>query len=100
MATTTNKYVTVDEVVRSLLIQEGQNTQANYLRYLDIAHRGMKELTFDVLGSVQVTLLTVSSALRADLPEDYVDFTFLGVIDSYGRLQPIGDRKNIPKVGD
>jgi hypothetical protein len=95
----TSKYITVDEVVRSLLIQKGENTPHNYLRFLDIAHRGLKELTFDVLNDTNVALLTVDSTLRVDLPEDYVDYNFIGIVDVRGRLQPLGHKNDIPKVG-
>ena len=47
-------YVTVDEIVRRLISDEGKNTTHDYLRLLHIANRGLKELTHDVLGDIQV----------------------------------------------
>ena len=56
--------VTTDTIVKDLLSQEGKNTTHDYLRYLNIANKGLKELVFDVLGSIKVDLLEVSDALR------------------------------------
>jgi hypothetical protein len=95
----TNKYVTVDEVVRTLLIQQGENTTHNYLRHLQLAHSGLKELTFDILGDIQIAVLTIGNTLRVDLPEDYVDYTFIGLVDSRGRLRPLGNSSRIPGKG-
>jgi len=96
---TDRKHTTLDEVVRELLIEEGMNTTHNYLRYLTIANRGLKELTYDVLGSTKVMLLTVGNTMRIDLPVDFTDYSFVGIIASDGRVHTMGNRKNIPLVG-
>jgi len=95
----TNIYTTVDEVVRTLLIQTGENTTHNYLRYLQLANTGLKELTFDVLGDTEIAILPIGNTLRVDLPEDYVDYTFIGIIDSYGQMRTLGRKTNIPGSG-
>ena len=71
---TDRKYITVDEVVRNLLGDEGKTTTHEYLRYLHIANRGLKELTFDILGNTKVSIINIGSSLRADLPADFVDY--------------------------
>jgi hypothetical protein len=99
MAIDQTKYTTLDSAVRSVLSDENKVSTHEYVRYLDKAFRGLKELTFDVLGSTQATLMTVSSSLRADLPDGFIDYTYLGVIGSDGRLHPIGYRNDIPTAG-
>jgi hypothetical protein len=91
--------VTLDNIVKDLLSQEGKNTTHEYLRYLNIANKGLKELTFDILGATKVTLLLVDAALRIDLPGDFTDYTFVGLVTSNGRLTPLGFKNNIPGVG-
>jgi len=91
--------VTLDRIVRDLLSQEGMNTTHNYLRYLRIANKGLKELTFDILGDTKVDLLEVSAALRIDLPTDYIDYTYVGIVGSDGYLHTLGSKRNIPGVG-
>ena len=46
--------VTLDEIVKSLLIQQGENTEHKYMQYLDIAIRGLKELSFDILQQIKI----------------------------------------------
>jgi len=91
--------VTLDSIVKNLLSQEGRNTTHDYLRLLNIANKGLQELTFDVLGQTKIEVLEVSSALRIDLPTDFVDYTFVGLVGDDGRLKPLGHRNNIPLVG-
>lgn len=93
-------YSTVDEIVRSVLGDEDRSTTHGYLRLLHIANRGLKELTFDVLGSTKVVLLDVSSSLRIDLPGDYIDYSFVGVLNEDYQLRPLGDNREIPVSGD
>lgn len=91
--------VTLDEIVRTVQSDMGMNTTHDYLRLLHIAQRGLKELTFDILGSSKIDLLEVSSALRIDLPSDFIDYTFIGLVADNGTLVPLGSKDNIPRVG-
>ena len=49
--------VSLDEIIKSLLIQQGETTEHKYMQYLDIAIRGLKELTFDTLQHVKIVSL-------------------------------------------
>jgi len=92
--------ITLDEVVRSVLSEEGRNTTHEYLRYLNIANRGLKQLTFDVVGDTQVTLLAVDEdTLRADLPTGFISHSFVGLVGNDGYLHSLGARRDIPKLG-
>jgi len=92
--------VTLDEVVRSVLSEEGRNTTHEYLRYLNIANRGLKQLTMDTVGDTQVTLLAVdNTTLRADLPDGFISHSFVGLVGNDGKLHPLGADRYIPKLG-
>jgi len=91
--------VTLDTVVRDVMSEMGMNTTHEYARYLNIANKGLKTLTYDVLGETKVTLLTVDSDLRVDLPVGFVDYTFVGVVGNDGWVYPLGAKGNIPKTG-
>lgn len=88
-------YTTTDEIVRGLLIEEGAFTHHKYLRLLHIANKGLKELTFDILGKVLVATMEVTDSLRCELPEDFIDYTFIGVIGSDGLKHTLGVRDDI-----
>ena len=82
--------ITIDEVVKSLLIQQGEYTEHKYMQYLELAIRGLKELSFDVLMEVKVIKLSVNTNLTVDLPNDYVNYTRIGVCKPDGRIYTLG----------
>mgnify|MGYP003110868927 CR=1 FL=1 len=84
------KDVTLNEVVKSILIQQGETSEHKYMQYLDIAIRGLKELTFDILHQVKTTILTVNTNLTVDLPCDYVNYTRIGQCKDNGRIKTLG----------
>ena len=53
--------VFIDEVVRSLLIQQGIFTEHRLAQYVDIAIRGVKELNFDVAKNINELLRQIDS---------------------------------------
>jgi len=85
-----NSSVKLDEVVKSLLIQQGEYTEHKYMQYLELALRGLKELSFDVLMEVKVATLPVNTNLTVDLPCDYVNYTRIGVCKPDGRIYTLG----------
>lgn len=91
--------VTTDTIARNIMIQEGRNTTHNYLRYLNYANLGLKELTYDVLGETKIVLLEIDGTLRVDLPSGFVDYTFVGVLGNDGLVHPLGSKGDIPKYG-
>ena len=86
-------YTKVEEIVNDVIIEEGKNSQNDFLRYFKLALNGLKELNFDVGGGVRTVELKVSSStLTVDLPVDYVDYTMIGVYGLNGDVHPIGAR--------
>jgi hypothetical protein len=92
--------ITLEQIVKDLLAEQGHYTTHDYLRLLHIANRGLRELTFDVLGKTKVTILEVNSSMKIDLPSDYVDYEFVGVVNEDYRLEPLGMQRRIPLTGD
>ena len=82
-------YISLDEIIKSLLIQMGEQTEHKYMQMLDIGIRGIKELTMDSTQEVKLTTLTVNSNLTADLPCDFVGYRRIGinVPGEYGVLE-------------
>ena len=91
--------ITLDEIVKSVLSDQEKYTTHEYLRLLSIANRGLRSLTYDILGSSKVDLIEVSAALRIDLPSDYVDYKLVGIVGDDGTVRPLGMKRNIPLVG-
>lgn len=59
------------------------------------ALRGIREMGFDMLKVVRSLKLSVSSNNTVTLPDDYVDWTKVGVVGSDGLIYVLGENKNI-----
>ena len=59
------------------------------------ALRGIREMGFDMLKVVRSLKLSVSSNGTVTLPDDYVDWTKVGVVGSDGLVYVLGENKNI-----
>lgn len=96
----TRKYTTLEGVVRDVLSQEEIETPHKFMRYLNIANAGLRELTFDIMGATKVAVLEVGNTMRVDLPEGFVDYTYIGILAKDGSLIPLGRKMSIPMTGD
>ena len=91
------QFVTLDEVIQSLLVDEGKSSEHDYLRYFNIGLRGLKELSFDVSRNVKTIELEVNEVSAVVLPPDYIKYTKIAVTDSNGELHTLGRDTNIYK---
>ena len=60
-----------------------------------LALRGLRDMGFDMLKVVRSLKLPVNSNNTIDLPDDYVDWTKVGVVGDNGLIQVLGENKNI-----
>lgn len=67
-------------------IDEGKHS---YRKVYSLAIRGLRELNWDVTGTVKSKELTVLSNKTAELPHDYVNFTMIGVLNQKGEVVPL-----------
>ena len=82
-------YITLNEIVKSLLIQMGEQDENKFYQLFDIGIRGAKELAFDTTQEVKVAKLSVNDNLTVDLPCDYINYRRIGVC-SAGELKSLG----------
>lgn len=92
-------FITIDEVIKSILIQEGDETHHRYMYYLELASRGVKELNFDVVRNIKTVELTVNANLNVTLPTDFVSISRVGVSKS-GMVTPVGQLDDIDLQAD
>lgn len=88
---------TLDSVIKSYLILKGDMTEHKYFRMLDIAISGMRELSQDVNPVKKVVEIDIQDNNTIDLPNDYMDYTFIGV-DANGQLVSLGLNNGISKL--
>lgn len=76
----TQGFVTLDEVVKSYLLRSDKTTH-DYAKLLAIAIDGLAELHYDVMGAVKSVEIEVNPSTNSiDFPQDYVNYTKIGVI--------------------
>lgn len=95
MANSQVQYITIDEVVRNLLITEGKDTEHDYMRYHQLALNGLKELSFDVLQEIRTAKIEINPNTHSiELPFDYVNYTKIGLC-SDGRIAWMAEDKSM-----
>lgn len=87
-------YKTLSYVVMNYLNESGDFTMQNYKRYLQIVCDGIRQLNLYNLTQVKVVYLVPNSANIVELPDDYVQYTKIGIMVS-GRLWTLTLNKNI-----
>lgn len=79
MATPTNSYVTLDQIVNHWLLSNGK-TVHNYMKAYTFAAEAVRELSFNSLHLIQETFLTKPKGQSWwNLPSDYTDWVSVGV---------------------
>jgi len=79
MATPTNSYVTLDQIVNHWLLSNGK-TIHSYLKAYTFAAEAVRELSFNSLHLIQETFLTKPKGQSWwNLPSDYTDWVSVGV---------------------
>ena len=66
--------ITLDEVIQSLLVEEGKSSEHEYLRYFNLGLKGLKELNFDTVRQIKAAELSLDSKNTITLPSDYVKY--------------------------
>ena len=95
MSDKTKGFVTLQSIVKDVLNDTGIYSLENYLRYMRFAVRGCTQLHLYDLNSVEVAFLDQSDVGTITLPDDYVDYTKIGVCDNRGNIYILGLNENM-----
>lgn len=71
-------YITLDHIVRSALSQKNLSIHW-YFQYLKLAADCLREFNYDILGTVQTKRIKVDENNVAKLPDDFIDYTKIGM---------------------
>ena len=92
------QFISLDEIVKTLFIDEGKSSEHEYLRYFNMGLRGLKELTFDVVRQVKTAVLTLDSKNTVRLPSDYVSYINIAAAGANGEMQYLGRKNRLPLI--
>ncbi len=73
-------YKTLSYVVYNYLNESGDFTMQNYKRYLQMVCDSVRQLNIYDLNQVKVVYLTPNSSNQVELPDDYVQYTKIGIM--------------------
>lgn len=91
-----SRWISVNNIVKSAMLDMGESTPNNYNRYLSWIIRGVNELGYDVFKRFKEVLLKVdTSTYTALLPNDYVQQVRVGLINTNGEYLPFTYNPNI-----
>ena len=92
-------YVPLKQVINDFMISLDGNDYAAHASdaaVKNFALRGLRELGFDMLKVIRSLKLSVNTANNtAELPDDYVDWSKVGVVGADGLVYVLGENKNI-----
>jgi hypothetical protein len=81
--------------VVGIFLDEIQGGQAEYARCYRMAIRGFKELDLDITAVPKTVMLEVSCDKTADLPDDFIKDTNLGVLNEKGEIASLTRNDNL-----
>lgn len=85
---------TLKEVVY-LYMDEAEYTSAKYRRLYSIAYRGVLDLAQDVTGTTKSCPLCVLGNKTAELPEDYIQWSKVGVLNVNGEVATLYENNDL-----
>lgn len=90
-----DSYNDLGTIVDEYIIERGSDTRHNYSRLLNIAIRGLKQMTYDISGTPTYEILELDANGRADVPKGMVKLIQMSFMTN-GGLVPIAptDTKN------
>ena len=92
-------YVPLKQVINDFMISLDGNDYAAHASdaaVKNFALRGLRELGFDMLKVIRSLKLSVNTANNtAELPDDYVDWSKVGIVGGDGLVYVLGENKNI-----
>ena len=89
MASQERNYITLDSVINDY-IDESEQSVHKYTKLYNIAYRGMEKLGLDFFYKIKTVKLQIDNInYTAKLPNDYINYTKIGVLNSRGEIIPL-----------
>lgn len=91
-------YIPLNQVINDFVITLDTDDYVSYApdnTIRSFALRGIREMGFDMLKVVRSLKLPISANNTVTLPDDYVDWSKVGVVGSDGLVYVLGENKNI-----
>ena len=85
----TRNYITLDSIINDY-IDESEQSVHKYAKLYNIAVRGMEKLGLDFFYKIRSVKIPIDTTnYTAQLPNDYISYTKIGVLNSVGEIIPL-----------
>ena len=91
----TSRLVSINSTVHNVLNDLGTYNTNEFLRYKQWAIRGFKVLNIHIMPTVEIQYFTVNTNNIVNLPDDYIDYTRIGIVRD-GRIWTLTSDNSIP----
>lgn len=81
-------YISLDSVILDYMTETEQSSH-KYFKLFHLAFRGMEQLGLDFFYQVRAVKLPVAANLTVELPNDYLNWTKVGVLNNKGEIIPL-----------
>lgn len=71
-------------------ISENGKSEAQFARLYTIALSGLREMNMDVNGIIKIVELAINDNDTVDLPEDFMNYSKIGILGTDGRIHCLG----------
>ena len=89
MASQERNYITLESVINDY-IDESEQSVHKYAKLYNIAYRGMEKMGLDFFYKIRTVKLAVDTTnYTVMLPNDYISYTKVGVLNSRGEIIPL-----------
>lgn len=89
MASQERNYITLESVINDY-IDESEQSIHKFAKLYNIAYRGMEKLGLDFFYKIRTVKLPVDTTnFTVQLPNDYINYTKVGVLNSQGEIIPL-----------
>jgi hypothetical protein len=99
MSNTHQQYVSLDTVI-NLYLDRSEQSIHKYYKCWQLAFSGMEEMGLDFFYQIKSVKLPVLANLTVPLPDDYLNYSKVGVLNSQGEIIPMGYNNNLTTFAD
>lgn len=99
MATEERGFITLDSIINDY-IEESEQSIHKYAKLFNAAFRGMDDLGIDFFYQIKTIKLPVNGNKTADLPDDIIQYTKIGVLNNRGEIITLAQNNKLTTYAD
>jgi hypothetical protein len=95
----TKQYITLDSIVNDYILETEQSIHKKY-RLSQLAFRCLEQLGYQYFYEIRTVRLTMNSNQTVTLPNDYINYSKIGILNSIGEIIPLVYNANLTQYAD